>query len=576
MEIDDLFKKPEPVLKKRKIVPINPTETFKNIQNTYVEKNGRNNTGFGNTLDNSVSYGVGEEDERFFGGGLTKGQEDILDFIDENDKNEAIEQEKIDASSLKKMVLKLERAITKNQELRMKYSENPEKFLSSEADLDSEIKALSVLSGYPELYSEILRLGCYKSLIGLLSHENADIAISVLELLDELIDDDIDHNENQMKLLINSLIEAQLFNALTDNMTRFNEFNESDRRGVFLVLSILENISSFSHTFSENAVSSTNILEWLLQRLQIKEFPISQNKQYVAELLAIYTSSSSFIRKKIIDLNGVDIFLHILSPYRKRDPVKDIEEEFVENIFDCLCSLLEEQEGKEKFIDAEGVELCLIMLRHGKISKYRSLKVLDHALGGFHSISCCERLVEAAGLKIIFSIFMKKPPFKVIEYLLGIFLSLLRLLPIDSISRIRTLAKFVEKDYEKILRLMELRKFYKFRVDSANKKMMEQLKGLSQDERIEKESEIYFDLVDAGLYSLQVIDLILAWLCIEDVGIKKKVQELLEIEGQDLLSIKAVLQEYLNNMQVEDSESDKSDNVMKEIEMVKTLLTLLH
>lgn len=33
----------------------------------------------------------------------------------------------VDASLLKKLVLKLERGITKNQELRIKYSENPEK-----------------------------------------------------------------------------------------------------------------------------------------------------------------------------------------------------------------------------------------------------------------------------------------------------------------------------------------------------------------------------------------------------------------------------------------------------------------
>lgn len=90
MEIDDLFQKPEPVLKKRKIVPINPLETFKNTQNTYVEKNDRN-AGLGNALDHSVSRGLEEEDERFLGGGLTKGQEEILDFIDENDKNHALE-----------------------------------------------------------------------------------------------------------------------------------------------------------------------------------------------------------------------------------------------------------------------------------------------------------------------------------------------------------------------------------------------------------------------------------------------------------------------------------------------------
>ncbi|KTW32101.1 uncharacterized protein T551_00783 [Pneumocystis jirovecii RU7] len=575
MEIDELFKKPEFIPKKRKITPVNPLETFKKNQDIYVGENNQKNGSFTTASENSVFSGVEEDDERFFGGGLTKTQEDILDLMDENDKNDFVGPEIVDASLLKKLVLKLERGITKNQELRIKYSENPEKFLLSEADLDSDIKALSVFSSYPELYPEMIRLRCFDSLISLLSHENADIAIAVLELFDELIDDDIDYDQNQMKSLINTLIESQLLKALMDNISRLNESNELDKRGVYYTLSIFENISSFSPIFSENAVSSTNILDWLLKRLQIKEFPISQNKQYVAELLAIYISSSSFIRKKFINLNGVDILLHVLSPYRKRDPVKDIEEEFVENIFDCLCSLLQEQEGKEKFVEAEGIELCLIMLRDGKFCKYRSLKVLDHALCGLHGITCCERLVEAAGLRSIFSIFMKKVSFKAIEYLLGIFSSLLRSLPIDSASRIRILAKFVEKDYEKISRIIELRRFYEARVDSTNEKIKKELERLNQNEREEKESEIYIDLLDSGLYCLQAIDLILAWLCVEDLGVKKKVLELLKTYGKDISSIKTVLQEYINNMSVDDIESDKLQNIEDGKEIAKTLLELL-
>ncbi|KAG5438579.1 hypothetical protein PCANB_002684 [Pneumocystis canis] len=566
MEIDDLFKKPEFPSKKRKIFPVDPVETFKKIQDTYIEKNYEKNDSSSDIHHDYELNQVEKEEDRFYSGGLTKIQENILDFMDENDKKDSIGSEKVDIHFLKKLILKLEKAITKNQELRIKYAENPEKFLLSEAELDSEIKALSVVSSYPELYPEMIRLGCFSLLINLLSHENADIAITVLELLDELIDDDIDYDENQMKVLINTLIEAQLFKALVDNIFRLDESNDMDKRGVYFILSIFENISSFSYTFSENAVSSTNILNWLVQRLQVKEFPISQNKQYVAELLAVYTSSSSFIRKKLIELNGVDVLLHILSPYRKRDPIKDIEEEFVENIFDCLCSVLEEQQGKEKFLEAEGVELCLIML---------SLKVLDHALGGSCSTSCCERFVEAAGLRSVFSIFMKKPSFKTTEHLLGIFSSLLRSLPIDSVSRIRTLAKFVEKDYEKILRLMELRKFYKTRVDSVNEKMMKELEGLHEDEREERKSEIYIDLVDAGLYCLQVTDLILAWLCAEDSGMKKKVEELLGLEGKDISSIKAILQEYINNMDIEEVENDKLHNIGEEKEIAKTLLELL-
>lgn len=102
------------------------------------------------------------------------------------------------------------------------------------------------------------------------------------------------------------------------------------------------------------------------------------------------------------------MLLQILSAYRKRDPPKDSdEEEYVENVFDCLTCLAEQAEGKEKFVEAEGVELCLIMLREGRMSKPRALRLLDHALSGQDAVIACERLVESAGLKTIFGMFMK-------------------------------------------------------------------------------------------------------------------------------------------------------------------------
>ncbi|CCJ28646.1 unnamed protein product [Pneumocystis jirovecii] len=83
--------------------------------------------------------------------------------------------------------------------------------------------------------------------------------------------------------------------------------------------------------------------------------------------------------------------------------------------------------------------------------------------------------------------------------------------------------------------------------------------------REEKESEIYIDLLDSGLYCLQAIDLILAWLFLE----------LLKTYGKDISSIKTVLQEYINNMSVDDIESDKLQNIEDGKEIAKTLLELL-
>lgn len=153
----------------------------------------------------------------------------------------------------------------------------------------------------------------------------------------------------------------------------------------------------------------TSIIKWLVTRIQRKETTVGQNKQYSAEVLAILLQSSPANRASLIEFDGIDILLQLLSPYRKRDPVKGTEEEeYVENLFDCVTCCVDDREGKEKFLVAEGVELCLIMLREGKMSKTRALRLLDHALGGPDGAACCDKLVEAAGLKVMFTMFMKK------------------------------------------------------------------------------------------------------------------------------------------------------------------------
>ena len=181
-----------------------------------------------------------------------------------------------------------------------------------------------------------------------------------------------------------------------------------DRAGVYYVLGVLENLASQT-SLAEKIGQDSTVLSWLLSRIQQRESPLTQNKQYAAELLAILLQSSAKNREKFVGLDGVDILLQLLSQYRKRDPEKGSdEEEYVENLFDCLICLVDEDAGKSKFLEGEGIELAQIMLKEGKFSKQRALRTLDHALGGIGGAPACERLVEAAGLKTVFGMFMKK------------------------------------------------------------------------------------------------------------------------------------------------------------------------
>lgn len=89
--------------------------------------------------------------------------------------------------------------------------------MGSEADLDADVKALSILSEHPELYEEFAKLGCVASLVSLLSHENTDIAIDAIEIINELTDEDVEAGQAQWDALVDAMVCMANFASLTTN-----------------------------------------------------------------------------------------------------------------------------------------------------------------------------------------------------------------------------------------------------------------------------------------------------------------------------------------------------------------------
>ena len=207
------------------------------------------------------------------------------------------------------------------------------------------------------------------------------------------------------------------------------------------------------------------------------------------------------------------------------------------------------------------------MLKEGSFSKVRALRILDHAVGGQGAAATevCKKLVEAAGLKTLFSLFMKKADSSTIEHLLGIFSALLRLLPGESASRIRTLAKFGEKDYEKVSKLMQLRKDYARKVASVDEEIRLEQRMLDEEEREERADEFFSRRLDGGLFCLQTIDVIIAWLVAEDPGATKHISSQLDGLG----AVKASLQEQLRGLDPKVGEDDDTRD------MIGTLVSFL-
>ncbi|KAL1921927.1 uncharacterized protein VTP21DRAFT_10569 [Calcarisporiella thermophila] len=509
-------------------------------------------------------YNDEEEEGRFHGSGLTEEQERILSLLDAADEEEP---EGLDLPSIKKMILKFEKAITKNQELRAKYPDDPTRFMESEADLDVEIKRLMVLTQVPEFYPEVVRLGTIATLTSLLSHENTDISIDAVEVLHELTDEDVieEENEEAMKVLVRALVENNGLELLAQNISRLDENETTDYQGVFNTLGIFENLTSIDPSISELVVTQTELLRWLLQRVQKRQF--DSNRQYASEILAILLQNSRKNRLKFGELGGVDALLMAINQYKRKDPKDADETEMMENLFDALCSALGEPEIKDKFLDGEGIELMLILMREKNMSKMRAIKVLNYATSTKEGARNCERFVEAFGLKALFSAFMQKgyKNYKKIyksfseteeeEHIMCIIISLLKNLTPGGEARTRLINKFIENNYEKVERLVAIRAGYNARVAVVDREIEREKERLANEgEELDEEQneEFFLRRLDAGLFTLQMTDLVIAYLCWEDNGIKGQIENLLLEKEQSLDDVREILIEYYENLGDED------------------------
>lgn len=497
----------------------------------------------------------------------------ILEMVENEPEVEAL-----DVGSLKRMLLMFEKKVTKNQEMRIKYPDNPEKFMDSELDLNDEVQKLHVVATVPHLYQHIVDVNAVGTILGLLSHENSDISIAVIDLLQELTDvDTLNESEEGATALIDALLDGQVIALLVQNLDRLDENVKEDSDGVHNTLGIIENMTELRTSVCQ-AAGEQGMLGWLLRRLKQKPH-YDANKLYCSEILSILLQNTEENRQLLGELNGIDTLLQCLSLYKRYDPTTSDELEFMENLFNCLCSSLMFNANKDLFLKGEGLQLMILMLREKKLSRRSSLKVLDYAMQGPEGTENCSKFIEFLGLRTLFPLFMK--PLKsnkkvgssedeIEEHVCSIIMWLFRNL--SGNLRTRLVQKFVENDHIKVDRLMELHFKYHSKIQECDTKIEKEKQSLQDEgEEIDEamEDEFYMRRLDAGLFSLQLIDCIIMEVCSSGVSsVKQRVVTLLNQHGGSMKDIRAVMREYAAS--VGDARSKESREVEK-----KRILSLI-
>ena len=363
--------------------------------------------------------------------------------------------------------------------------------MESEVALHDEAEALRDAAADPAgLYGVLTTSGATDAMIGLMGHENADLAGTALSVWAEWLDPallapgETEEGERTARArnvggLAKSAVDGGGLELACANLVRFDESMEEERKGMEDALTLAENLLDLDLagvltiarggavdnvgkgkkgpvTQQQSVVAAilrnTTLLSWLVTRIGRKDrdenagpsgsFP--PIKLHACEILAsilqhddarvgtldiscLPAASASALEelgtehraknngKPRAKVDGIEMLLQAVAPYRKRDPRSAEECEFLENAFDALAACLLSPSNIGAFLEAEGLELMLRCVKSKVHAGGGALRVThfclsgdDRAGGGDAYKRSCEAFVEAGGMKVVFPIFMGK------------------------------------------------------------------------------------------------------------------------------------------------------------------------
>lgn len=111
----------------------------------------------------------------------------------------------------------------------------------------------------------------------------------------------------------------------------------------------------------------------------------------------------------------------------------------------------------------------------------------------------------------------------------------------------RLLSKFVENDFEKVDRLIELHLKYLEKVELLDRQIDEQKRtrqNIDSDDEEDEDEANYLNRLSGGLFTLQLIDFIILEISVTSTSsdaIKQRILQILNLRGASLKTIKQVM-----------------------------------
>merc|ERR1712129_367491 len=224
----------------------------------------------------------------------------------------------------------------------------------------------------------------------------------------------------------------------------------------------------------------------------------------------------------------------------------------------ALCAALASIANQEKFYQSPSAFALLIALIKAKnYMRFGCLRALSFVV--LNHPANCRKFIESNGIKTLFAEFMNEKKIKkkykkhndkekMEEYVASILVQLF--CHLSDLHLARLVNKFKERDMQKIDRLIELHAKYIDKMEEVDEK---KTNDDDSDER-------YAHRLENGLYCLQMIDIVIAFVyTVDDVNrlmIQERIVQVMNQYDMDIDQVKETLQEYYKMTQDDEEEDD--------------------
>ena len=155
-----------------------------------------------------------------------------------------------------------------------KSPDKPDRFTDSEINLHK----LSILAGAPKLYLDLVNLNAIPSILNLLAHDNIDIAVNVVQLLQDLTDpnvfEDNEESDEPARVLVDALVENNVLELLVQNPQQLNNSDPNEMAAMYSTLTMVENLVEVKPAVAKMVCERTKLLKWLPGKIKVRDIVV--------------------------------------------------------------------------------------------------------------------------------------------------------------------------------------------------------------------------------------------------------------------------------------------------------------